>query len=341
MRYLSPASLPDSSLINPADKKALALQRRKLLAELELSADGHLYIKNRAFSKSDILEYFETLQDETILHYHGEVSKDRILVEFLEEGRLPADEVFSQAERYDDVHFLQWISPYFYTAFTAHVTECLQAANEDGLQALLQNRLLLTDYDRERAWVQIGQLIENNISLLDHYHEQVEHNEAVLSLTDIYHLVTGPYIRMILLLPKDPFAGLRDKYAIAIMQVTIYFFNKLKSNRDIFMKWMENAALLAVSEGVAAAVTGKIAEMEKIRKKSRAVLIRTAVFVSIILLKLLINQHWGSSTNNIPKFTRFNYINGKDTTTIYDIKQLDSVLHKKLHPDTSATLQLH
>ncbi|HVU57429.1 MAG TPA: hypothetical protein VHD83_20340 [Puia sp.] len=340
MRYLSPFSLPDSPSTHPLDKKALMFQRRKLLAELELNADGLLYIKNRPFSKSDILDYFETLQDESVLLYHGEVGKDKILVAFLEEGQLPEGAVFAQADLYDDIQFLQWISPYFYIAFTGYVKECLQKIDERGLQTLLQNRLLLTDYDRERAWIQIGQLLENNVSLLDHYHERGAQSAAGLSISGISPFVTEPYIGMILMLPKDPFAGVRDRYAFALMQVSIHIFNKLKGSRDMAQEWIENARLLAVSEAVAAGVDDKIREMRKFRKKSNARNIRFAVVLGIIVFKLLANQNWGSS-NNTPSFTRFDYINGKDTITIHDIKQLDSVLHKRQSPDSIQTLQLH
>lgn len=336
MRYLSPTSLPDSPPIDPPDKKALLLQRRKLLAELELSADGILHLKDRPFSRNDILEYFETLQDDTILQYHAALSKDEILLSFLEEGILGEDAQFAEAAIYDDAGFIIWISPYFYTAFTAFVTECLQQTDEIGLRALLHNRLLLTAYDEEQAWFHIGQLLENNIAQLEHFHQQAEQDNTAPPAGDIDPLAADDLIQLILLLPQHPFAGLRDRYAIALMQVAILTFNKNKEKRGTAQKWLENARLLAVSEELAAEISEKVQEVEKIRKKPDAGIVRAAVIMGIIILKFVVFQSPHSSSYDIPKVTRFTYINGKDTVTIKSVHQLDSMMHHR-----SDSIKLH
>jgi len=332
MRYLSPTSLPDSPPLDPPDKKALMLQRRKLLAELELSANGTLLLKDRPFTRNDILEYFETLQDDTILQYHAALGKDEVLLAFLEEDTLGEDAHFAPATIYDDPGFISWISPYFYTALVAFVTDCLRDIDEIGLKALLRNRLLLTGYDEEQAWFHIAQGLESTVSRLEALHQQAEQDNTVPPPADILPLVDDDRIQLIVLLPEAPFAGVRDRYAVALMQVAILVFNKKKESRDTAQKWLENAQILASSKHLAAEVMDKLREVEKIRKKPDAGLIRAVVIMGIIILKFVVFQSPHSSGYEAPKFTNFTYINGRDTVNVKSVHQLDSMMH--LRPDS-------
>jgi len=276
MRYLSPTSLPDSPPLDPLDKKAL--------------------------------------QDDTVLQYHAALSKDEVLLAFLEEGVLGEDARFAEAPIYEDPGFINWISPYFDTAFTAFVTKCLQDIDEIGIKALLRNRLLLTSYDEEQAWFHIAQGLESTVSRLEHLHKQAEQDNTVPPPADILPLVDEDRIQLILLLPEGPFAGLRDRYAVALLQVAILVFNKKKESRDSAQKWLENAQLLAVSKDLAAEVREKLREVEKIRKKPDAGIVLAAVIMGIIILKFVVFQSPHSSNNEVPKFT---------------VHQLDSVMHHR------------
>jgi len=341
MRYLSPTSLPDRPSINPPDKKALQLQRRKLLTELELSADGYCVINDRPFSKNDLLEYFETLQEDTILYYHAEVSKDEVLTGFLEQGQLLEDASFLDSDLYTNPEFLQWISPYFHTAFTQYVAECLQNIDETGLHTILRNHLLMTDYDREQAWILIGQSVENRISRLEDLLEPDRQPKPVPTLADLFPEGAHQFIRMIVALPEGPFTGLRNKYAAYLMQGCILVFNKEKDQRDLILGWMEYIKRLAVSEELVRDVEEKIAEMERLRRKSDSGMTRVAIFIGIILLKFLLFNSHSPSSYDPPKFTKFTYVNGKDTTTVHGIKELDSLLHQRKPGDSPQSLRFH
>src|SRR5580658_8316474 len=118
MRYISPVTLFGKAFQPPLDPKTIQRERKKWLAELELSPDGRLQLKHRRVDKNELLEYFETLENPTTVDYHEVVSKDDSLAEFLESQRLPAGARFASFREYDDPGFLQWISPYYYAAFT-------------------------------------------------------------------------------------------------------------------------------------------------------------------------------------------------------------------------------
>ena len=321
MRYLSPYSLPDSPPISPPDKKALMLQRSKLLAELELSPDRNYHIKNQSLSKNDILEYFETLQDDTILHYHAQLSNDVVLVTFLEEGKLLEDTSFHQAELYEDKHFLEWVSPYFYTAFTEYVPKCLQNRDVEGLRTLLQNRLLLTGYDGERAWTAIMQLLENNISRLAYLFQQSNEHKTPLPAKEIMPLADERYIRVILVLPETRFTDVRNKYSVALIRLSVGIFNQHNGNWLIAKKWMNSARLLAISEELVAEIEEHTAQMVKIRRKARSGVLSAIFVISVIVIKVCSINYPSTET---PK-----------------INPMDSVLFHFRFPDTTRVLRYH
>ena len=288
MRYLSPVSLPGISLVDLTDKKSLQLQKKKLLTELELNADGQLRINDRTLSKNDILQYFDTLEDDTILHYHEAISNDKTLVSFLENSRLPADASFTPSSFYGDAGFIQWISPYFYTAFVEYAKYCLQNRDEQGLKNLRRNFQLLTDYDRERAWIEIGQVLENNVALLEKYQEQANRKKDKPDIKGVSPLVSDTVTRMILLLPKLPLSRVRDRYAFITMQLSILLFNNGRSKRDLAGSWLYTAKTLAASETTYNQVVAKGQEMDNIRKKGQRNLgIRAAIVIGIMLLRMI------------------------------------------------------
>jgi hypothetical protein len=315
MRYLSPASLLDSPLPNPPDSKWLLLQRKKLLTELELGTDGTVTIKNRSLSKSDILDYFDTLQNDTALHYHQAIGNDKLLVDFLEDGLLPTEASFARSSLYDDISFIQWISPYFYTSFTEYCKTCLENCDEDGLRTILRNPLLLTEYDKERAWIQIGQILEKNIELLHRYEEKAKKKNAAPNVADTSRLINDRLTKTILQLPQTPFSRLRDQYAFSAMQVSIWLFNKNKWKRDLAQSWIDNAKALTVSQAMHNQVVNKIAEMKSIReKRTKSIGIRAGIILVIVILRMITADGGCNSSQGSTRVYTLN--NHKDTTTV-------------------------
>jgi hypothetical protein len=317
MRYLSPASLLDSPLPNPPDQKWLLLQRKKLLTNMELGTDGTLTIKNRSHSKNDILDYFETLQNDTILHYHQVIGNDKVLVDFLEDGQLPNEASFARSSLYDDVLFIHWISPYFYSSFTEYCKTCLENCDEDGLRTMFRNPLLLTEYDKERAWIQIGQILEKNIELMRRYYEKATQKKTAPKVADTSLLINDHLTQTILQLPQTPFSRLRDEYAFSAMQLSIQLFNKRYWKRNLAESWIENAKILTASQPMHNQVVYKIAEFRRIREKRGApapINVRVAVVVAIFLIRLIAA---GGTCSLSHASTRVYTLNDhKDTTTV-------------------------
>src|SRR5262245_38896238 len=116
MQYLSPSTLLGGSIPTPFDKKAIQLGRKKLLAELELTGGDSIDINGVTLTKGNIIDYFEALQQENVIDYHNAVEEDTVLRDFLETHTIERGFQYKDNRLYHDIHFLQWISPYFQSA---------------------------------------------------------------------------------------------------------------------------------------------------------------------------------------------------------------------------------
>ncbi len=302
MPYLSPGTLFGGALPNPLDKRSIQLQRKKLLAELDLNASETIELSGHTWSKSDIIDYFETLQQDDALPYHQAIAEDPVLLGFLQDGRrfLPKDR-FIHNPLYTDPGFLSWISPYYYDAFIGMANSCFQQIDDAGLENLLANPLLMTEYDQERAWIQIGNILQNNISLIEHYKNKLP-EKTDLGIDDVSPLMSHLYVLVIQKLPYNRFGGIRDKYAFAIMQAAIYTFNKSGHNRSLTEIWMDNALSVAVSESIKQQLQAKMAEMSSIRKKAEKPreFPRFIWLALVILIKLLTCKSFRSQSTSGP-----------------------------------------
>jgi len=270
MQYLSPSTLLGETITAPIDKKAIQLGRKKLLAELELSAQDNLEIHRLTLTKGNIIDYFEALQQDNVIDYHNAVGEDDVLKTFLEDHYIADNAKFRDNPLYNDSRFIQWISPYFLTAFTTATDQCFRYMKKDGLIAILDNQYLMTDYDREQAWASLFKVLTNNIALLEYFRDKGEQGKGDKETFDAAAPLMGyQYISLIVLLPEDRFGEIRNKYAFVIEQAAIYTFNKKTAHRLAAETWVENALLLAVAPELQAELTEKLKEMRRISKPTK------------------------------------------------------------------------
>ncbi len=265
MQYLSPSSILGESLTPPIDKKALQLGRKKLLAELELSSGDSLTINNIQFTRGDIIDYFEALRQDNIIDYHNAIEEDKVLRPFLESHTIEEGFQFIDNPLYHDDQFIQWISPYFYTAFVNAADLSFRTTNAGQFKTLLSNQLLMTDYDLEQAWISITKTLTNNIAILQYYRDKGEKGQFDDQTSGTAaHLMSYGYIILIETLPEYRFAEVRNKYAFVMEQAAICTFNKRTDHRFEAEIWIENAQRLATAPELQHELTEKLKEMRRI-----------------------------------------------------------------------------
>ncbi len=299
MRYLSPRLLFGDALPSPLDRKTVQRERKKWLAELELSGGELLELKGHSFSKSELIDYFETLQQESIAAWHVAIADDPVLLTFLEDGIMDKGTSFKDASLYEDPSFLAWISPYFYTSFTQFAADCFEHTDETSMQAILANSLLMTEADKERAWTFISNILTRNIALFDHYHGKV-HKGASWSIpidTVVPYLGHG-YIQVIEALPYSKFAPLKDAYAFSMQHPSIALFNRDPDKRDLTIAWMTDARNLAVSRDISTQIDEKLGELTRLAQKRRHSKNWHYGWLLFIVIRVVVSLTNSSSNNN-------------------------------------------
>ena len=272
MRYLSPASLQigpfdPKPLQTSLDAKTIQRERKKLLAELELSGGESLELNGRLFTKNELLAYFDELEQENIAGYHLAVAEDTVLLKFLQTGAIDEKQAFNDTTIYDDQRFIAWLSPYFYSTFVNFVTHCFDQPNAAGMRTILDNRLLMTVTDKERAWQFITAILEKNIALFEHYKNRYKKNSPrMMRVTRIMPILESAYLDAIRELPDNRFAALKDKYAFSMQYPAIATFNRDGRHAHNAVRWLEDAEQLAVSDNLKATIREKATELGKIQK---------------------------------------------------------------------------
>lgn len=256
MQYISPVSLLKTLDIHEFDKKALALARKKLLIELELNGGNTITLNGRELTKNDIINLFDNLNLDKDLHYYIAVAGDPVLLHFLETGKLTGSMRFKPESLYYEDGFINWVSPYYCTSFCRLALQCLTEMRDDEWMALSANPLLMNMYDAEKAWQLVENAITPNLKKLCRFVQNKGYGDrdAVQALTNFR------YISMLQKLPAKRFTALKDEYAWATMQCSVYIFNKV--NRATGLTMVENALLLAVSAEVREGIAGKEIEMQ-------------------------------------------------------------------------------
>jgi hypothetical protein len=291
MHYLSPATLFGPTFRPPFDIKTIQRERKKLLAELELSGGEVLNHNGQQFTKNELLGYFEELEQENIAYYHSLVNEDAVLVQFLEKKSIVPGARFK--EGYNDPAFITWLSPYFYSAFTAFVAKCFDHPDAAAMRALLDNQLPITGRDKERAWLLIGNILEKNIALFDHYRGRGQKKSPKpMPIKRVLHFLGYAYVQVIKQLPDSQFSGHKDNYAHNMQHPAIATFNRDPHNRSIAVIWVETALDLASSPSVKKRIQEKLSELTRIQKKNRRrnyVLMFYGLVLVIGMIKALID----------------------------------------------------
>lgn len=243
MQYNSPVSMI-GNLYSGTDPKDLIVAKKKLLAELDLNGGSTLTINNREFTKNDIINFFDNAQQTSEMAYHVAVAHDVFLLKFLENNMLENRHGFEKNTLYNDPKFIDWVSPYFYTAFTTFGKECIKKANAEDWIALLDSPMLMNEKDKADAW----SFFEEEFTFYLRHLQSVAGAAPTISMADMNRLCNFNFIRIIKKLPPQRFYSLIDAYATAIGNAAVIAFKK--GDRDGAGTYLDNAVTLAFSTSV-------------------------------------------------------------------------------------------
>lgn len=168
MKYLNPFAFLEKMNGGPVsteDAAAVSLLRKKMMAELELSAAKVLRVDTQWFSKNDLLHFFDELQSPARLHFYQQINNDTVLSGFLETGKLAG--LFTDNPVYNTPSFLTFIAPFYEPLFTAAVVNSLRQQQASVLQQLYANPLLMDGEHQNRSYDKIFRALQEPYKILE------------------------------------------------------------------------------------------------------------------------------------------------------------------------------
>jgi len=226
------------------EQKDLVVAKKRLLAELELNGGSTLTVNNKELTRNDIINFFDNAQQTGELAYHIAVANDVFLLKFLENNALENRHGFAKNELYNDPKFINWISPYFYTAFTECGKKCIAKTNAEDWIALLDNPIMMNDRDKAQAW----NFFEEEFTVYLNHLRSVTTDRPTIGMNDMARLCNFNFVRLVKKLPPQRFYTLLDAYATAIGNAAVVAFKK--GDRDMSGTYLDNAITLAFSTSV-------------------------------------------------------------------------------------------
>jgi hypothetical protein len=222
MKYVNPfLFLPDLAEDGDVlvDRRALAVQKKKLLAEIELSDRKTVEINGAELNKNDILNLFDKLANTTDLQFHQAIANDEALSHFLAEGYFDSKEQFADNELYDDPLFIHFISPYYEEVFTNAVLKSFYDEDVLTMQMLWANPMLMDGDHRENSYRRINRyLYEQKNKLLLLKEQSIADKKATSWEFERYYS-----IQLIALLNQLPFEFQQfvDDYALELINTGV------------------------------------------------------------------------------------------------------------------------
>lgn len=199
----------------------VALFKKKALAELDLLGTPTLKINNKEYTKNDILNFADSLQDQGDMAYHQVVMEDTFLLNFLETTVLKYDGQLLYKEIYNDPNFIKWVSPYALNAQKHFAEEILNNNDLRGWNKLSSLRKMMTSQDHQEYYSFLEHTIRKRKDKIQYY---TESNSA--SMSELMTLCDNRFIQMLVSLPEDRFGELRDELALLIVKISVHIFNK-------------------------------------------------------------------------------------------------------------------
>lgn len=245
MRYVSPFEELGLEADGNLDKNDLNLAKKRLLAELDLSASPTILRGSVEMTKNDIINQFDKLASIQNWDFHRLIVADKVLLDFLQKREWDVRKQLRKETAYDNEAFVEFVSPYFLESYKSLIIKNIAERRPQNLRAILNiTPRLLTEDDHEAVWFSVESFLDGWKDNLNEMAEKVKQGHQYND-GDLIPFHAKPFIGCLNLLP-DEFSWFRDDYALSLFNMSAYSWNKEKHYRAIDL--VTNARLLDISE---------------------------------------------------------------------------------------------
>lgn len=235
MLYTSPFELLDlpAADLQQMDRRMLLLKKKQLLAELELADGNSLALKNKEFTKNDIITLFDQLENGGQMEYHAAIAADPVLLQFLQTGQLRTGQRFSFSPLWQDESFLAFVSPYYKAVFNQHVLKALAAGNYEFIGAVFKNPVLLHGPDYDECYGKLHGYLQERLTKADELKQHFS-NDRWTNISELHSFYIYDWISSLNNLPED-FSSFREDYCIVLYNFSVDLWNGKKKDEAMSM----------------------------------------------------------------------------------------------------------
>ncbi len=232
MRYLNPLDLFKIPLksISELDSITIKKSKKRILAEIELSDDNSINIKNQKFNKSDILKSFDELEDDNKKEFYFFLYNYKELNNFLFNGETKFFINFRHESIFNLSKFIDFISPYYAPKYSELLIKALEKKSVKALNILNSLPLLVNNDFKDQAFQGTYNYIQNKIKWLEQISKNIknetsEYNEENICKLD-ENIKDKIHHQSINLLPFY-FQESRNNLSFALRNLSIDIFNNI------------------------------------------------------------------------------------------------------------------
>jgi hypothetical protein len=225
MLYISPFEVLEISLVDLQEmgKRMLSLKKKQLLAEFELQQTFSITLKDREFTRNDIIALFDQLENEDHIQYHVAIAKDPILLQFLQTGEIETGKRFAANPLYHEPGCIAFVSPFYKAIFQQVVFKRILAANYAYVNTVFSNPILLTGADYDGSFGVLQEYLNERIQAVEQLMERFS-TDRTTDLSTLEGYTTHSWVLTLNSLP-EAFNNVREHYTAVLYDFSIVLWN--------------------------------------------------------------------------------------------------------------------
>ncbi len=224
MAYVNPFDLLDAPFQPPLDASRLKRERKRLMAEFDLSQEVEISIGGHHLDRASVIRLFDELENHQTQDFHYQVHQDAALSGFLGEATLDLfydGGVGQLANREEE--FLRWIAPFFAESFNKRLVNAVKQSDLEETRVLCQAPLPIPAAYQAACFQDSYRYLHEQIKEVDALTKSIDKGGAPTG--KVQEVCDEMLIDLLNLLPTY-FDGVRDRYGLALEALALSVQNQ-------------------------------------------------------------------------------------------------------------------
>lgn len=192
MQYINPIEIlgfTNESDIADIDKDAIKKAKRRLIADIDLSDNGHFEYHGIQISKGECESSIEQLTNNDLKDFYFYLMSNKNLNEFLVNGNKRVFNNFQQDSIFKLPDFINFISPYFSPKFDKALLKAFETEDLNQMKQILKTSFLINQSNINNAYKSISNNLQIKISEISNIKTDIKNKKSPYSENEISEVV--------------------------------------------------------------------------------------------------------------------------------------------------------